>query len=41
MAQYHSGYQAHNHAGLWGRITDREYRDALQLVKQNGLTNLD
>jgi len=41
MAQYHPSFKAHQFPELARPLTPREYRQALDIARQNGLTNLD
>jgi putative pyruvate formate lyase activating enzyme len=41
MAQYHPAYHAREYPELSRRIRPDEYRDAVNLAKQMGLTRLD
>jgi putative pyruvate formate lyase activating enzyme len=41
MDQYRPAYNAHQHPKLNRQVTSEEYRDALQMVAQAGLTRLD
>jgi len=41
MDQYHPAYNAHRYPEINRRINSREYRQALQMTKEAGLTRLD
>jgi putative pyruvate formate lyase activating enzyme len=41
MAQYHPEYKAFDHPEISRRITDEEYRQAIQWAEDASLSNLD